>query len=174
MARPWNMRPDESAKAYQAFEVYRDMGADRSLERVGQLLGKSTVTVERWSTANDWQARVRAFDEAAAAKAADKALEDAASVRARQAAHAKAIQLRAMQKIATMDPGDMSMAEATRAWQVGAEAERKALGLADRVEHSGPDGAPIPVEVSDADARAARILALMAAAPVVDPDAPGD
>ena len=45
---------------------------------------------------DDWQARVRAFDEAAAAKAADRALEDAATVRSRQAQHAKAIQLRAI------------------------------------------------------------------------------
>lgn len=144
-AKPWNMRPDESAKAYQAFEVYRDMGPDRSLERVGQLLGKSTVTVERWSTANDWQARVRAFDEAAAAKASERALEDAATVRARQAQHAKAIQLRAMQKIAAMDPGDMSMSEATRAWQVGAEAERKALGIPEKVELAGDGGGPLRI-----------------------------
>jgi len=77
---------------------------------------------------------VRAFDEAAATKAADRALEDAVAVRARQAQHAKAIQLRAMQKIASMAPDDMSMAEATRAWQVGAEAERKALGIADALD----------------------------------------
>lgn len=148
-ARPWNMRPDESAKAYQAFEAYRDMGADRSLARLSQDHGKSIATVTEWSTRHDWQARVRAFDEAAAAKAADRALEDAAAVRARQAAHAKAIQLRAMQKIATMDPGDMSMAEATRAWQVGAEAERKALGIAEVVEHSGETVHRIIIEEVD-------------------------
>lgn len=153
-AKPWNMRPDESAKAYQAFEVYRDMGPDRSLERVGQLLGKSTVTVERWSTANDWQARVRAFDEAAAAKASERALEDAATVRARQAQHAKAIQLRAMQKIAAMDPGDMSMSEATRAWQVGAENERKALGIPEKVEVTGDDGGPLRIVFGYDDAAA--------------------
>jgi hypothetical protein len=139
------MRPDESAKAYQAFEVYRDMGADRTLERLGRHYGKTTGAMELWSARYDWQARVRAFDEAAAAKAADRALEDAATVRARQAQHAKAIQLRAMQKIAAMDPGDMSMAEATRAWQVGAEAERKALGIPEKVEVTGDDGGPLRI-----------------------------
>lgn len=145
------MRPDESAKAYQAFEAYRDMGADRSLERVhqGGTVAAPIDTLKKWSTRFEWQARVRAFDEAAAAKAAEKALEDAASVRARQAAHAKAIQLRAMQKIATMDPSDMSMAEATRAWQVGAEAERKALGIAEVVEHSGETVHRIIIEEVD-------------------------
>jgi len=147
-ARPWNMRPSETARAFQAFEVYRDMGLDRSLERVAS--GDNPVTsglpvLRNWSAANDWVARVRAFDEAAAAKAADRALEDAATVRARQAQHAKAIQLRAMQKIAAMDPGDMSMSEATRAWQVGAEAERKALGIPEKVEVTGDDGGPLRI-----------------------------
>lgn len=167
MSRPWNMRPDESAKAYQAFEVYRDMGADRSLESMHRsgTVAAPLDTLKKWSARHDWQARVRAFDEAAAAKASERALEDAATVRARQAQHAKAIQLRAMQKIAAMDPGDMSMGEATRAWQVGAEAERKALGIADRLEHSGPEGGPIQTQdVVDEDARTARLLALMAVA----------
>lgn len=143
--KPWNMRPDESAKAYQAFEVYRDMGADRTLERLGRHYGKTTGAMELWSARYDWQARVRAFDEAAAAKASERALEDAAAVRSRQAQHAKAIQLRAMQKIAAMDPGDMSMSEATRAWQVGAEAERKALGIPEKVEVTGDDGGPLRI-----------------------------
>jgi hypothetical protein len=166
-AKPWNLLGTETVKAYQAFEVYRDMGTGRSLERVHH---EATTrppldTLKRWSATHDWQARVRAFDEAAAAKASERALEDAAAVRARQAQHAKAIQLRAMQKIAAMDPGDMSMAEATRAWQVGAEAERKALGIADRLEHSGPEGGPIQTQdVVDEDARTARLLALMAVA----------
>ena len=144
-AKPWNMRPDETAKAYQAFEVYRDMGPGRSLERVGQALAKTRQALDGWSTRFEWGERVRAFDEAAAAKASERALEDAATVRSRQAQHAKAIQLRAMQKIAAMDPGDMSMAEATRAWQVGAEAERKALGIPEKVEVTGDDGGPLRI-----------------------------
>lgn len=164
-ARPWNMRPDETAKAYQAFEVYRDAGPGRTHDRVAADCSKTVSLIRQWSAAHGWAERVRAFDEAAAAKASERALEDAATVRARQAQHAKAIQLRAMQKIASMDPGDMSMGEATRAWQVGAEAERKALGIADRLEHSGPEGGPIQTQdVVDEDARTARLLALMAVA----------
>lgn len=145
MAKPWNMRPDEGAKAYQAFEQYRDAGPGRTVEAVAAACKKSVSLLNRWSSVNGWAERVRAFDEAAAAKAADRALEDAATVRARQAQHAKAIQLRAMQKIAAMDPGDMSMGEATRAWQVGAEAERKALGIPEKVEVTGDDGGPLRI-----------------------------
>lgn len=132
-ARPWNMRPDESAKAYQAFEVYRDYGPDRSLTRLSRDHGKSIATVTEWSTRHDWQARVRAFDEYVASRAADKAVESAASIRARQAKHAQAIQLRAMQKFAVATPDDMSIGEATRAFQVGAEVERKVMGIDEKV-----------------------------------------
>lgn len=133
---PWTMRPDESAKAFQAFEVYRDMGPGRSLERV--VAGDNAVTsglpvLRNWSSRHDWVARVRAFDEYVASRAADKAVESAASVRARQAQHAKAIQLRAVQKFAASGPADMSVAEATRAFQVGADVERKALGIDEKV-----------------------------------------
>lgn len=127
------MLSSETAKAYQAFEVYRDLGAERSLERVAADRSKTVSVIRDWSAKHDWQARVRAFDEYVAARAAEKAVESAASVRARQAQHAKAIQLRAVQKFAASGPADMSVAEATRAFQVGADVERKALGIDEKV-----------------------------------------
>lgn len=130
------MLPGETARAYQAFEAYRDMGVERSLEKVAS--GDNGVTsglpvLRNWSAAHDWVARVRAFDEYVASRAADKAVESAATVRARQAKHAQAIQLRAMQKFAVATPDDMSIGEATRAFQVGAEVERKVMGIDERV-----------------------------------------
>lgn len=136
------MRPGETAKAYQAFEVYRDMGPDRSLAKASQRLGKNTTTITQWATANGWVERVRAFDEAAAAKASERALESAVTVRARQAANAKAIQERAMLKLEMISADDMSTTEAIRAWQVGAENERKALGIPDTIDHT-TGGQPI-------------------------------
>ena len=132
-AKPWNMQPGETPKAYQAFEVYRDLGAERSVERAASALSKTRQNLVIWASRFDWAARVRAYDEHVAARAADKAVETAASVRARQAQHAKAIQFRAMQKFATVTPEGMSVGEATRAWQVGAEVERKALGIDEKV-----------------------------------------
>lgn len=132
---PWGMRPGETAKAYQAFEVYRDLGPERSLEKACRQLttGSPLEVLKQWSTRHDWQARVRAFDEFVASRAADKAVETAASIRARQAKHAQAMQLRAMQKFAVAGPEDMSVAEATRAFQVGAEVERKVMGIDEKV-----------------------------------------
>jgi hypothetical protein len=62
-ALPWEMQEGESAQAFEAFAIYRDMRADRSLSRVGQKLGKSGGLIERWSSENSWQERVLAYDQ---------------------------------------------------------------------------------------------------------------
>lgn len=148
--KPWNMRPGETAKAYQAFEVYRDLGAERTMEKAGAILGKSMGTIEPWASRFEWAARVRAFDEAVAAKAADRALEDAVAVRARQAADAKRLQELGIERLSTLPVGQLKPGHAIQAWKVGAEAERKALGIADKVELAGETGVRITFAYEDA------------------------
>jgi hypothetical protein len=53
--------PNESVKAFEAFTVYLGMGGSRSLEAVGQRLGKSKALMERWSKRHNWVARVAAY-----------------------------------------------------------------------------------------------------------------
>lgn len=55
--------PGESAKAYAAYLCYRDFGASRSLEKVGQRLGKSVSLLSRWSTKFEWVARAAEWDQ---------------------------------------------------------------------------------------------------------------
>lgn len=57
----WGRQENESARAFQAFEVYRDLGVERSLVKVGQTLGKSRALIERWSVQHDWVNRVEAL-----------------------------------------------------------------------------------------------------------------
>jgi hypothetical protein len=58
----WERLETDTDKSFEAFCIYRDMGASRSLSKVGQKLGKSGALIERWSTQHDWQNRVVAFD----------------------------------------------------------------------------------------------------------------
>jgi len=60
----WLRRKGESAKAYSAFLLYRDLGPDRSLYQVAARLGKHVSLMKRWSSRRDWQARVQAWDQA--------------------------------------------------------------------------------------------------------------
>lgn len=60
---PWLMQKWESASAFAAFEIYRDMPpATRSLAALGEALKKVKQHCGRWSTANKWQERVAAWD----------------------------------------------------------------------------------------------------------------
>jgi len=59
--KPWERQPAETEKAYTAFRAYLDLGPERTLEAVGQKLGKSTTLLEKWSSRWKWVERVRAY-----------------------------------------------------------------------------------------------------------------
>jgi hypothetical protein len=59
---PWEKQPNEPARAFEAFAVYRDLGASRSLAKAGQILGKSKTTLEEWSRKHAWQHRIDAWE----------------------------------------------------------------------------------------------------------------
>lgn len=58
----WERQPGEGARAFQAFAVYRDMGAERSTAKVARELGKTKAIVDRWSGDHEWVARAAAWD----------------------------------------------------------------------------------------------------------------
>lgn len=63
----WTRQENESAKAFEAFELYRDMGSERSHRAVAEALygvqAKYSIrTVHEWSRKFDWVARVDALD----------------------------------------------------------------------------------------------------------------
>jgi hypothetical protein len=53
----------ETAKAYEAFSIYRDMGVARSITKVAQELDKSRTQIGKWSERHNWVERVRIFDD---------------------------------------------------------------------------------------------------------------
>ncbi len=59
---PWDRQEGETPKAYAAFCAYRDLGTERSLEKVGGSSAKVRVC-ERWSSRYSWPARAAAWDE---------------------------------------------------------------------------------------------------------------
>ena len=65
MSEVWEKRESETARAYRAFCVYRDMGVDRSLAKVREKLDKKTGyerQLGEWSSDHEWVKRVAAYD----------------------------------------------------------------------------------------------------------------
>lgn len=63
-AEPWERQEGESSKAYEAFCVYRDMGADRTQQAVADQLTKSRTIVGKWAAEWKWVSRTEAWDSA--------------------------------------------------------------------------------------------------------------
>lgn len=65
-AKPWDRKKAESEQAHAAFLTYRDMGVNRSIERLSlpeqEGGGKSRATIGRWSSRYSWVERCRAWD----------------------------------------------------------------------------------------------------------------
>jgi|CZKR01.1.fsa_nt_gi hypothetical protein len=57
----WDKRPDETAKAFGAFVLYRD-AERRSFKIVGDQLNCSPQNIYQWSSRFDWRGRCDAFD----------------------------------------------------------------------------------------------------------------
>lgn len=76
-AKPWERQNGESAKAYQAFCKYLDMGEKRSIRAVAQQLGKSATLMARWSSTWHWPDRVAEYEADLRRQAHKKAQYDA-------------------------------------------------------------------------------------------------
>lgn len=68
MSQPWEKREGETPKAFAAFCVYRDMGADRSLDAAwrvqkGADSGTAPTYFTDWSAKYNWGRRVGLYDE---------------------------------------------------------------------------------------------------------------
>lgn len=53
---------EETAKAYDAFCIYRNMGVSRSVDRVAKACNKGGSIVRRWCDVHNWIKRVEAYD----------------------------------------------------------------------------------------------------------------
>ena len=62
MHNPWDQQEKESARAFERFALYRDMGAGRSLRKLAQDLELNLTTVADFSTKHKWKDRTAAFD----------------------------------------------------------------------------------------------------------------
>lgn len=59
---PSERQPAETAKAFEAFRAYLEMGPARSTAKVARQLGKSKTLIDRWSSRWSWPDRVRRFE----------------------------------------------------------------------------------------------------------------
>ena len=127
----WEREDDETAKAFAAFSIYRDMPAsERSLEKVRRKLGKRrgySGQLERWSSQYRWVQRARDYDMALDSARLQAQERERLQMGERQAKAAVTLQKAALRRLlATVD--SMDGRTALLAYSKGAEEERLARG----------------------------------------------
>lgn len=97
--KPWERQKGEGEKAYEAFSVYRDMGAERTISAVVIRLEKSRALIDRWKDRWEWKERVRLYDNDLEKQARDKAVKDRKAMVDRQIKIAMQVQKKALEAL---------------------------------------------------------------------------
>lgn len=147
--KPWERLETESAKAFAAFVLYRDLGADRSQMKVVQESGKNRALIQRWSTEHYWVQRAEAYD-----RHLDQEWTKTRVARRRKAAERNAdLADVAIEKLAAavkeFKPEDFTPSGVSRLMNATIRMQQLALGGAtENVTISGPDGGSVKVDYS--------------------------
>lgn len=140
VVEPWERQDRESPAAFEAFAVYRDLGPPRSVTKVARELHKSRTLLGRWSRQFAWVMRATAYDREQDRLFLAEQAQARKEIARRHAKLAQAVQSKAVARLQTLDPRELSPSELLRYIQVAAEIERRAVGEA-----------PVAVAVEDRD-----------------------
>jgi hypothetical protein len=143
MKQPWDRLTAETAKAYEHFIRYRDLGVERTILDAAHPPNKPAVnhrTLEEYSSRHNWVDRASKWDDHLV-KVAQRALEkEIREMRERHRTIARAILNRVGAKLVGMTPAEMSPGDVARLASVGSEMERVAMG--DDPSQRNPEVAP--------------------------------
>lgn len=175
--KEWERQRREPITAFAKFNVFREMGPERTLSELARRLGKHHKTMEQQSRRYRWRERAELYDQHLAAlsrKAEEKAVQDA---RARHVQIARLMQgiagkrLEALFERVRKDPeaaGDISAGEVRLLADMGIRLERLLLG---EPETRAESTQTVEARIENRDDRAyASALAKVASALGVKPE----
>ena len=126
--KPWEKQPNESPPAFEAFAIYRDMGADRSYLKVATKLSKSHTIIKRWGSANNWQERIDEWDNEQDRIAREALTKGVTSMRKRHAEIANALISKGLVALQKLTTDDISAKDIISMIETGIKNERLARG----------------------------------------------
>ena len=144
----WERQPTESAQAFEAFALYRDMGVNRSIRKVARNLNKAVTTLAEWSTKNEWVKRAAAWDAEQDRIARNELAAEMAATRKRQRKQAQRMQEKGMELLESISIGDAKLSEIVSLLKAGMEQERIAIGdVGEVIEERNGGEAVSPVQI---------------------------
>ena len=151
--QPWEQQDGESAKAFEAFATYRDLGAERSIAKTGQKLHKNLTTLGEWSVKWKWVERCRAYDREMDRQARVRAVQDVRSMTDRHIRIAMQLQRKALEALEQLDVTTLSpkmqLAFLAKATEIERLNRLTVAGMDDNGQPESNDGVEIVIEGED-------------------------
>jgi hypothetical protein len=129
---PWERHLNEPEKAFAAFEVYRDLGEERSLRRTAIEKGLAQRTVEYYAQRYVWTERVLAYDNYMTRAAIIKRRKGVEAMQERHVNTAMLMQNRIIQRLNTVRPDELSIDQLGKWFDLAVKVERQARGELDQ------------------------------------------
>lgn len=126
--KPWERQPGETPKQWEAFSLYRDMGADRSIQKVADALGKTKPNLGVWSKANHWVDRVTAWDAEVDRLNRLQQIKDIKKMRKNHATIASAMIVKAAQALNQIPVDEIKASDVSKMVDVASKLERISRG----------------------------------------------
>ena len=142
MVNLWDRQEGETAKQYEAFCIYRNMGIERSQRKVSEQLGKSEALMSRWASLNNWTERVTAYDEDQERLARKLQQREIAKMRQRHAKIAADMLSKAAEALEAMNAYEINSQGLSRMVEVATKIERISRGDVGDVVEERPSAEP--------------------------------
>lgn len=126
--QPYERQEGESAKAFEAFAKYRDMGNERSVRKVAQELNKSLTIIARWSSQWDWVERAKAYDAEMDRQALIQEEKKRKDMAKRHANLATVFQQKVYERMNKLKPEELSTSDLIRWFEISVKIERLSRG----------------------------------------------
>ena len=128
MAEKWERQKKEGPKPFEAFVIYRNMGADRSLSKVARQLGKSNALIERWSREHGWVDRCQAWDNEQDRILRKQQQDEIKKMRSRHANLATAMLVKATKALTRIPDDEIKASDISRMVEIASKLERISRG----------------------------------------------
>ena len=152
----WERQSGETAKAYAAFLLYRDLPAiDRSVPAARERHQRDTKGTLRqwkgWSMRNGWVNRAAEHDSDLASRRREHTAKEMERAQDDAVVLIRAALAKVAERIQGMDAEELAAGQIPAALRTLIELEFKVLGYEDRVALTGKDGGPVKTELTGKD-----------------------
>lgn len=145
---PWERQEGESAKAFEAFCVYRDMGLNRSIRKVAEELSKSETLMARWSGNYNWVERATQWDSEQDRAVRQQQLDDIKKMRKRHADLAQSMLIKAARALQRLPDDEIKASDVSRMVETASKLERISRGDSETIIEERDGGEALnPVQI---------------------------